>query len=124
VIDNSEDSSISSINIGMLLGDRTSTLHMRSSQKFYIEFAPLFPKRSSPPCNFIVDYGSEIWLSHDFRLIGLADVAMQLNGHMSGVYNITLEEGRKFVLGVNASNARYIEGKYVLSPEGGFVRMC
>ena len=123
MIDNSEDSSISSINIGMLLGDRTSTLHMRSSQTFYIEFAPLFPKRSSPPCNFIVDYGSEIWLSHDFRVIGLADIAVQLNGHMSGVYNITLEEGRKMLLGVNASNARYIAGKYVLSPEGGFVRM-
>ena len=122
-IDNSEDSSISSLNIGLMLGDMTGTLHMRSTQKFYVEFAPLLPKRSSPPCNFIIDYGSEIWLSPDFRVIGRADVAMQLDGHMSGVYKVTLEDGRKMLLGVNASNLRYIEGEYVLSPEGRLERM-
>ena len=120
-IDNSRDSSISSLNIGMMLGDMTGTLHLRPSHKFYIEFDALLPKRSSPPCNFIVDASSELWLSHDFRLIGLADVAMQLNGHMSGVYNITLEDGRKMLLGLNSSNARYIEGKYVQSPPGGLL---
>ena len=119
-IDNSEDSSISSLNIGLMLGDMTGTLHMRSTQKCYVEFEPLLPKRSSPPCNFIIDAGSEIWLSHDFRVIGRADVAMQLDGHMSGVYNVTLEDGRKMQLGVNASNSRYVEGEYVRSPPGGF----
>ena len=120
-IDNSRDSSISSLNIGVVLGDMTGTLHLSRSHKFYIEFDSFVPKRSSPPCNFIVDAGSEVWLSHDFRVIGRGNVAVQLDGHMSGVYNVTLEDGRKMSLGINSSNSRYIEGKYVQSPPGELI---
>ena len=38
--------------------------------------------------------------------------------HKSGVYNITLEEGRVLVMGEQATNARYMGGKYVNSPQG------
>ena len=120
-IDDNKDSSISSLNIGMMLGDMTGTLHLRPSQQFFVEFDSFVPKRSSPPCNFVVDAGSEVWLSHDFRVIGRGNVAVQLDGHMSGVYNITLEDGRKMSLGINSSNSRYIEGKYVQSPPGGLI---
>ena len=110
---------IDTLNVGIVLGDRTGFFHLKQAQKFYVEFEPFLPVRSSPPCNFLVDEGSELWLSQDIRVIGVNEPAVQLDGHMSGVYNITLEEGRMLVMGEQATNARYIDGKYVRSPEGG-----
>jgi len=111
---------IDTLNVGVVLGDRSGFFRLQSSQKFYIEFEPFLPVRSSPPCNFIVDEGSELWLSQDIRVIGTNNPAVLLNGHMSGVYNITLEEGRVLVMGEQATNARYMGGKYVSSPQGGW----
>ena len=111
---------IHTINIDALLGDATGFIHIKSGQSFYVEFDEFSNRRSSPPCNFIVDEGADIWLSQDFRVIGKHNPAFQLNGHLSGVYNLTLAHNRRMVIGNEATNARYISGKFVYSNEGKY----
>jgi hypothetical protein len=94
---------------------------MQTTDRFYVEFNPYRAVRSSPPCNFIVDEGSELWLSQDFRVVGKALPAVDLRGHMTGVFNMTLSEERHVNVGDQATNSRYLGGEYVYSPTGWFL---
>ena len=111
---------VSSVSIHSVLGDGTGYLHMQQTDRFYVEFNPYHTTRSSPPCNFIIDEGSELWLSQDFRVVGMASPAVDLRGHMTGVFNMTLAEERFVDVGEQATNSRYVGGEYVYSPAGLF----
>ena len=117
-IQDGPDHAIDSINIDLVLGDATGLMHSQSGHRFYVEFNPYHAIRSSPPCNFLVEDGSELWLSQDFRVIGKRSPAVDLQGHMTGVFNITLAEGRNMDIGIAATNSRYQDGEYVYSPQG------
>ena len=42
-------------------------------------------------------------MSQDFRVIGADDPAFKLDGHLSGVFNLTLSHDRHFEVGVSLS---------------------
>lgn len=109
---------VSSVSISTVLGDGTGFLHLQPGDRFYVEFSPYESVRSSPPCNFIIEEGSELWLPQDFRVIGKASPAIDFQGHMTGVFNLTLAEGRQVNIGDEATNSRYVAGEYVDSPQG------
>lgn len=106
------------INIGLVLGDMSGFIHIQDGQQFYIEFDAYSVFRSSPPSNFIVDNGGQMWTSSDLRLIGIGDVTLDLDGHLAGAMNLTLEEGRVVTIAKTATNSRWIGGEYV-TLEGG-----
>jgi hypothetical protein len=104
---------IKTINLGLILGDKSGYLHIQNKQKFYVEFDAYSVLRSSPPSNFIVRNGGELWLSADIRLIGNQIPALDLDGHLAGVMNLTLDEERIVHVADTASNSRWMGGKYV-----------
>ncbi len=106
------------LSITRMLGDGTGYLHLQAGQVFYVDFEPYLAVRSSPPVNFRVDAGSEVWLSQDFRVVGHATPAFVLDGHMTGVYNLTVAESRQVTVNESTSNSRYVNGEYVTSPPG------
>lgn len=111
---------IDTINLGLILGDKSGYLHIQYKQKFYIEFDKFSVLRSSPPSNFIVRYGGEMWASADFRLIGSEVPALDLDGHLAGVMNLTLDEGRAVHIAQTATNSRWMGGQYV-TLDGGIL---
>ena len=115
------DLPIHSINVNVMYGDKTGYVHAQENQQFYIEFEAYKSVRSSPPCNFIVDEGAEIWLSQDFRVVGTHEPAFVLNGHLAGVYNLTIDHDRKVIFGQESTNARYFDGQFVSSPQGKMI---
>ena len=119
-IEDGPSDTVSSVSIHTVLGDSTGFLHLQSDDRFYVEFSPYESVRSSPPCNFIIDEGSELWLPQDFRVVGKASPAVDFQGHMAGVFNLTLAEGREMHIGERATNSRYIVGEYVNSPQGQY----
>ena len=112
------EKSVSRINIALVLGDGTGTLHTRKNDKYFIEFSEFFALRSSPPTNIKVDSEGEIWLSQDFRVIGKGRPAISLYGHIAGVHKLTLSQNRQISIFDTASNSRLIDGKYVNGLEG------
>jgi hypothetical protein len=96
---------IKTINLGLILGDKSGYLHIQNKQKFYVEFDAYSVLRSSPPSNFIVRNGGELWLSADIRLIGNQIPALDLDGHLAGVMNLTLDEERIVHVADTASNS-------------------
>ena len=106
------DDPIEVINLPLILGDKTGFLHIQDRDTFFVEFAEYETIRSSPPTNFIVREGGELWVSQDFRVIGQHDPAVQLDGHLSGVFNLTVSHTRHFSVGMNATNARFMGGQH------------
>lgn len=82
-----------SISVHTILGDGTSTLHIKRSHVFYIEYKEATQRRSFPKVNFRVDYGGEVVLVSDFHISGLKNPAFVLDGRITGVSNLTLTEG-------------------------------
>ena len=109
---------VSQVNLPLILGDKTGFLDIQNKQKFYVEFSEYHTIRSSPPVNFLVEFGSELWLSADFRVVGATQPALKVKGHLSGVYNLTASEGRHIYFDVGTTNARMVDGKYVNAPKG------
>lgn len=109
---------IDMINLGLVLGDKSGYLHIQNLQKFYVEFDKFGVLRSSPPCNFIVRYGGELWASADFRLIGNEIPVLDLDGHIAGVMNLTLDESRVVYIAETATNSRWMGSQYVTLPGG------
>lgn len=69
---------IDSINIDLVMGDKTGYLHMQNAQTAFVEYSTYSVLRSAPPLNFRVDEGSSIWTSSDFKIIGQQLPAMQV----------------------------------------------
>lgn len=115
---NAHPEQITSLNLDLVLGDKSGYIHVQSDQTFYIEFDEYHLTRSSPPCSFIIDYGGDLWVSADFRIIGDDRTAMLLEGHLVGMYNLTLEKGRQIIIGENATNARLVGTSYVTLTDG------
>lgn len=82
-----------SISVHTVLGDGSSTFHIKKNQKFFIEYEEATQRRSFPKVNFQVDYGGEVILVSDFHIAGLKNPAFVLNGRITGVSNLTLTEG-------------------------------
>lgn len=113
-------SDIDKLNIELVMGDMTGYIHIQDQQQFYVEFDAYSVLRSSPPSNFIVRNGGQMWTSADLRLIGLGKVTLDLDGHLAGALNLTLEEDRVVTIGVTATNSRWIGGEYV-TLDGGIL---
>ena len=109
---------IRKLNLGLVLGDRTGALHLQKMQTFYVEYNQYKVLRSSPPCRFLVDEGSELWVSADFRLIGIGNHALKLDGHLAGVLNLTLAQERRVFISETASNSRLVAGTHVTLEQG------
>ncbi|KAL4230250.1 hypothetical protein ACF0H5_010636 [Mactra antiquata] len=101
---------IKSINLDYVMGDRTGYLHMKDDQTAFVEYSEYSLLRSAPPINFMIDKNSHIWLSADFKIIGEQKPAFQLDGHLIGVMNLTLEEKREMRISDTASNSRVENG--------------
>lgn len=71
-------SSIDSINLDLVMGDKTGYLHIKDTQTAFVEYSTYSALRSAPPINFRVDDGSSIWTSSDFKLIGEQIPAFQV----------------------------------------------
>lgn len=71
-------SNIDSINLDLIMGDKTGYLHLKDTQTAFCEYSTYSALRSAPPINFRIDEGSSIWTSSDFKLIGLQVPAMQV----------------------------------------------
>ncbi|KAK3576663.1 hypothetical protein CHS0354_004948 [Potamilus streckersoni] len=112
---------ITSINLDLILGDGSGVLHMQSGQSFYIEYDEYSILRSSPPVRYDVDHGAKMYASADLRLIGKHQPVLRLGGHLAGVMNLTLEEGRVVQIGENATNSRIKDGKHVILDNGTLV---
>ena len=54
---------------------------MQDSQRMYIEYDEFSVLRSAPPANLIIDSGSEMWASADFKIIGAASTAFEVLYH-------------------------------------------
>lgn len=93
-------------------------LYLQRTQTFYIEYDQYQVLRSSPPCSFLVDGGSEMWASADFRLIGLGNPVLKLDGHLAGVLNLTLGHQRRVEISETASNSRLVGGIHVTFEKG------
>ena len=117
-------SDIDKLNIELVMGDMTGYIHIQDQQQFYVEFDAYSVLRSSPPSNFIVRNGGQMWTSADLRLIGLGKVTLDLDGHLAGALNLTLEEDRVVTIGVTATNSRWIGGKYVTLDGGILIVIC
>ena len=61
------------------MGDETGYLHMQDGQRMYLEYDEFSVLRSAPPVNFIIDDGSEMWASADFKIIGAANTAFEVS---------------------------------------------
>ena len=109
---------IKSLNLGLIMGDQSGYIYTQDTQKFFVEYDEFALLRSSPPVNFIVDHGSQMYVSTDLRLIGSETPALQLDGHLAGVLNLTLEEGRKMYMGETATNSRLIDKVHVTLENG------
>ncbi|KAH3880016.1 hypothetical protein DPMN_003928 [Dreissena polymorpha] len=109
---------INSINLDYVMGDRTGYLHLANGQTGYVEYSTYATLRSVPPINFHVDVNSNIWLSADFQLIGIQIPAMQLDGHMVGVRNLTLEENVQMFISDTATNSKVVAGQLQPYPAG------
>lgn len=115
---------IRKLNLGLVLGDKSGVLHLQSTQTFYIEYDQYQLLRSSPPCSFLVDEGSEMWASADFRLIGLGNPVLQLDGHLAGVMNLTLGHQKRVEISETASNSRLVGGTHVTLEKGLRFKEC
>ena len=69
---------ITTLNIDYMMGDKTGYLHMKDGQTSYLEYSQYSILRSTPPVNFQIDEGSQIWLSSDFKVIGTHVPAFQV----------------------------------------------
>ena len=52
---------------------------MQDGQRMYVEYDEYALIRSSPPVNFIIKEGAEMWASADFKVIGTAETAFQVS---------------------------------------------
>lgn len=93
-----------SISVHTILGDGTSTLHIKQDQVFYIEYEEATQRRSFPKVNFRVDNGGEVVLVSDFHISGLNKPAFVLEGRLTGVSNLTLTEGTAYFSYVTCRN--------------------
>lgn len=115
-------SSNASVTINTVFSDGISTMHIQRHQKFFIEYDELAMRRSHPLINFKVDYEGELYLAPDFHVSGLINPALELNGRITGVANLTITENRLVTIGRNASSALIKKGKYTEEPvDGHFV---
>ena len=69
------------MNFDLVMGDETGYFHMQDSQRMYIEYDEFSVLRSAPPANLIIDSGSEMWASADFKIIGAASTAFEVLYH-------------------------------------------
>ena len=76
------------MNFDLVMGDKTGYFHMKDCQKLFIEYDEFSVLRSSPPANLIIDNGSEIWASADFKIIGTASVAFEVCSTLASIYQI------------------------------------
>ncbi|WAR26297.1 TENX-like protein [Mya arenaria] len=110
--------SITSLNLDLVMGDRSGYLHLQNGQTVFVEYSTYATLRSSPPVNFRIDEGSNIWLSADFKVIGEQQPAMQLDGHLVGVMNLTLEEAVSLYISDTASNSKIVNAQLSTYPNG------
>ena len=94
-------------------------MHIQRQHKFFIEYDEVTMRRSYPPINFKVDYEGELFLVPDFHVSGLINPALELNGRITGVSNLTITENRLFAVGWNASSALTKKGNYTEEPVDG-----
>lgn len=71
-----------------------------------------------------MDEGSEMWASADFRLIGLGNPVLKLDGHLAGVMNLTLGHQKRVEISETASNSRLVGGTHVTLEKGLRFREC
>lgn len=69
---------ITSINIDQQYGDKSGYLHMQDGQTAYMEYSEFSLLRSTPPVNFVIDEGSQVWLPTDFKIVGTQTPAFQV----------------------------------------------
>jgi hypothetical protein len=112
-------SNLENISLPLIMGDGTGWIHIQDGQVFYIEYSEFQILRSAPPCNFIVNAGAGMMASADFRVVGEALPAIQLDGHLAGVINITLANEAEVWSSETASNSQAnAEGNQVTLPNG------
>lgn len=73
------NSSISSLNLDSVMGDMTGYIHMKLRQTLFVEYSEYSALRSAPPANFHIDNGAQIWLSADYKIIGMQSPAFQVS---------------------------------------------
>ena len=110
--------SLTSINLGRILGDASGFLDVQADQEFFIEFRSHESVRSSPPANFILREGGTAFVCQDFRVVGTHDPAIDFQGNLHGPFNLTLDTGRHVSITDTATNAVLRSGQYSTSPEG------
>ena len=76
------------MNFDLVMGDKTGYFHMQDGQRLFIEYDEFSVLRSAPPVNLIIDNGSEIWASADFKIIGTASVAFEVCSTLTSIYQI------------------------------------
>ena len=69
------------MNFDLVMGDESGYFHMQSGQIMYLEYDEFSVLRSAPPVNFIIDEGSEMWASADFKIIGAGSSAFEVSKH-------------------------------------------
>ena len=97
-------STITSANIRDMFGDNTGYVHVQSQQTFYISYSQYITRATAPPVNLLLDHGGVLWASPDLRIVGADDPAFRFEGHLAGVYNLTLEAGKVVMVGEGATN--------------------
>lgn len=87
-----------------MFGDGSGFIHIQPHQTVYVSYSQYFARNTATPSNFILEHGGTLWLSSDSRIIGKNNPAFKFDGHLAGVYNLTLDEGVVVSIGQNATN--------------------
>lgn len=95
--------SIPSIYIGLVYGDGTSFLYVKSNQSFYCEYQKATNKRSNPKVNFYVEEHGDLVSVNDLRISGSKIPALDLRGTLRGVTKLTLSSSKVFQVGPTGS---------------------
>ena len=88
-----------------MFGDGSGFIHIQPQQTIYVSVSQYQARATAPPVNFLLDRGGVLWASPDLRIVGVAEPAVRFDGHLAGVYNLTLEAGRVVSVGAGATNS-------------------
>lgn len=101
-----------------LLGDRTGQLHLLTGQKALIEYVESITNVTEAPCSYNIDVGSEVVFPTEVHLQG---VNSTLEGKMSGVHHLYIEDEAFVNIDATAETAFLENGSYVdESGQGNF----
>ena len=108
------------LRLANVFGDNSGLIHIHASQYLYFKHNLYRKTVARVNFNLKVDHGGSAFLADKTFFQGIGSIALEVNGTLIGIQDIIIAEKRLVKIHQSANTKRFINGKYVSSPDGSY----